>query len=119
MEEMIAALEKEHLAGLRLVAITGHNEKLAQKLRQRFAPHFAGTVSFGKQPLEFGQKFRTVTQGQGLHLPPDTVGGNDLAGRQIVLHSCFDLPFQWMKRGGTPPGIQKSTLPKRQSAFGF
>ena len=37
MEEMIAALEKEHLAGLRLVAITGHNEKLAQKLRQRFA----------------------------------------------------------------------------------
>lgn len=37
MEEMLAALQKEHLAGLRLVAITGHNEKLAQKLRQRFA----------------------------------------------------------------------------------
>lgn len=37
MEEMLAALQKKHLAGLRLVAITGHNEKLAQNLRQRFA----------------------------------------------------------------------------------
>ena len=39
MEEMLAALETAHIQGLRLVAITGHNEKLAQRLRQRFAGH--------------------------------------------------------------------------------
>ena len=39
MEEMLAALTAAHIDKLRLVAITGHNEKLAHKLQQRFAGH--------------------------------------------------------------------------------
>ena len=39
MEEMLAALTAAHIDKLRLVAITGHNEKLAHKLQQRFAMH--------------------------------------------------------------------------------
>ena len=37
MEEILAALTAAHIDKLRLVAITGHNEKLAHKLQQRFA----------------------------------------------------------------------------------
>ncbi|MGM9528485.1 MAG: glycosyltransferase [Phascolarctobacterium sp.] len=37
MEEMLHALTAAHIPGLRLVAITGHNEKLAQQLRQSFS----------------------------------------------------------------------------------
>ena len=39
MEEMLAALTAAHIDKLRLVAITGHNEKLAHKLQQRFVGH--------------------------------------------------------------------------------
>ena len=39
MEEMFAALTAAHIDKLRLVAITGHNEKLAHKLQQRFVGH--------------------------------------------------------------------------------
>ena len=37
MEEILLALQKKSIAGLRLVAITGNNAKLEQKLRERFA----------------------------------------------------------------------------------
>lgn len=37
MEEMLEAITAAHISGLRLVAITGHNEKLAAKLRLRFS----------------------------------------------------------------------------------
>lgn len=37
MEEILLALQKKNIAGLRLVAITGNNAKLEQKLRERFA----------------------------------------------------------------------------------
>ena len=36
MEEILLALQKKSIAGLRLVAITGNNAKLEQKLRERF-----------------------------------------------------------------------------------
>ena len=39
MEEILAALTAAHIDKLRLVAITGHNEKLAHKLQQRFVGH--------------------------------------------------------------------------------
>ena len=51
MEEMLVALETAHIQGLRLVAITGHNEKLAQRLRQRFAGHTRRFGS-GANPVE-------------------------------------------------------------------
>ena len=37
MEEILLALQKKSIAGLRLVAISGNNAKLEQKLRERFA----------------------------------------------------------------------------------
>ena len=37
MEEILLALQKKSIAGLRLVAITGNNAKLEQRLRERFA----------------------------------------------------------------------------------
>ena len=37
MEEILLALQKKSIAGLRLVAITGNNAKLEQRLRGRFA----------------------------------------------------------------------------------
>ena len=37
MEEILLALQKRSIAGLRLVAITGNNAKLEQRLRERFA----------------------------------------------------------------------------------
>ena len=36
MEEILLALQKKSIAGLRLVAITGNNAKLEQRLRERF-----------------------------------------------------------------------------------
>lgn len=36
MEEIMGALQRERIAGLRLIAITGRNSKLADKLRSRF-----------------------------------------------------------------------------------
>ena len=38
MEEMLTALKQLQVKNLRLVAITGHNEKLARQLRQHFEP---------------------------------------------------------------------------------
>lgn len=37
MEEMLESITAAHISGLRLVAIAGHNEKLAARLRQRFS----------------------------------------------------------------------------------
>ena len=37
MEEILLAFQKKSIAGLRLVAITGNNAKLEQRLRERFA----------------------------------------------------------------------------------
>ena len=51
MEEMLAALTAAHIQGLRLVAITGHNEKLAHRLRQRFAEQIS-KASLAANPLE-------------------------------------------------------------------
>ena len=41
MEEMLNSLTAAHIPGLRLVAITGHNEKLAQQLRQSFSKNLS------------------------------------------------------------------------------
>ena len=55
MEEILLALQKKSIAGLRLVAITGNNAKLEQKLRERFAVAAGAPeqdVAFSATPIE-------------------------------------------------------------------
>ena len=55
MEEILLALQKKSIAGLRLVAITGNNDKLEQELRERFAVAAGAAeqnVAFSATPIE-------------------------------------------------------------------
>lgn len=55
MEELLLALQKKSIAGLRLVAITGNNAKLEQRLRERFAVAAGAAeqnVAFSATPIE-------------------------------------------------------------------
>ena len=38
------------------------------------------------QSFELSKELRAVAQRQGLHLAPDTVGGDNLAGGKVILH---------------------------------
>ena len=48
--------------------------------------NFAAAVCGSVQALELGQELCAVAQRQGFHFAADTVGGNNFAGGQIVLH---------------------------------
>ena len=75
----IAALRQ---FGIRLGKIVGFAHLGAHPAQRNFAAAVCGSV----QALELGQELCAIAQRQGFHFAADTVGGNNFAGGQIVLH---------------------------------